>query len=171
MGPTAGLEPATSLLQNPIVTSDFRESNTRSSTRERLGGIRGVPKNDIYEDYMRYAEHCLKMVAAITDQESRCIQREMAAEWLRPMKKRGLFAFVLGAAILCATPLSLQRSSNTMPSLSFDRADAQNRVAGVNRRIGAYGPNYAGNPYVNYRHVNPYVNHGNPYVNPYANRR
>jgi hypothetical protein len=60
-----------------------------------------------------------------------------------------------------------------MFSLSFDRADAQNRAAGVNRRIGrtAYGPNYAGNPYVNYRHVNPYVNHGNPYVNPYVNRR
>ena len=89
------------------------------------------------------------------------------------MKKQGLFAVVLAAAILCATPLSLHWSSNTMPSLSFDRADAQNKVAGVNRRIGrtAYGPNYAGNPYVNYRYVNPYVNHGNPYVNPYVNRR
>ena len=52
------------------------------------------------------------------------------------MKKPGLFAVVLAAAILCATPLSLHWSSNTMPSLSFDRADAQNRVAGANRRIG-----------------------------------
>ena len=86
------------------------------------------------------------------------------------MKKQRLFAVVLAAAILCATPLSLHWS-NTIPSLSFDRADAQNRVAGVNRRIGAYGPNDAGNPYVNYRYVNPYVNHGNPYVNPYVNRR
>ena len=88
------------------------------------------------------------------------------------MKKQRLFAVVLAAAILCATPLSLHWS-NTIPSPSFDRADAQNRVSGVNRRIGrtASGPHYAGNPYVNYRHVNPYVNHGNPYVNPYVNRR
>ena len=88
------------------------------------------------------------------------------------MKKQRLFAVVLAAAILCATPLSLHWS-NTIPSLSLDRADAQNRVSGVNRRIGrtAFGPYYAGNPYVNYRHVNPYVNHGNPYVNPYVNRR
>ena len=28
-------------------------------------------------------EHCLNMVASTGDQESRCIQREMAAEWLR----------------------------------------------------------------------------------------
>jgi hypothetical protein len=88
------------------------------------------------------------------------------------MKKPGLFAVVLAAAILCVTPISLHWS-NTMPSLSFDRADAQNRTAGVSRGIGrtAYGPNYARNPYVNHRYVNPYVNHGNPYVNPYVNRR
>ena len=42
-----------------------------------------VPKNDIYKDYLRYAEHCLNMVASTTDQELRCIHREMAAEWLR----------------------------------------------------------------------------------------
>jgi hypothetical protein len=89
------------------------------------------------------------------------------------MKKPGLLAAVLAAAILCATPLSIHGSSNVMPSLSFDGADAQNRVAGPNRRIGrtAYGPNNASNPYVNYRSVNPYVNRGNPYVNPYVNRR
>lgn len=89
------------------------------------------------------------------------------------MKKQGLFAVVLAAAILCATPLSLHWSSNTMPSLSFDRSDAQNRIAGVNGRFGhtPYGPNYAGNPFVNYPYVNPYVNFGNPYVNPYVNRR
>jgi hypothetical protein len=39
--------------------------------------------NDTYKDYARYAEHCLKMVAAITDQVSRRIQREMAGEWSR----------------------------------------------------------------------------------------
>jgi hypothetical protein len=40
-------------------------------------------KNDKFKDYTRYAEHCLNLVASTTDQESRCIQREMAAEWLR----------------------------------------------------------------------------------------
>ena len=42
-----------------------------------------MPKNDKYKDYARYAERCLNMVAASTDRESRSIQREMAAEWLR----------------------------------------------------------------------------------------
>ena len=42
-----------------------------------------VPKNNTHKDYMRYAEHCLNMVAATTDQESRSIRRDMAAEWLR----------------------------------------------------------------------------------------
>jgi hypothetical protein len=41
------------------------------------------PKSDEYKDYVRYAENCLNMMAATTDQESRSIQREMAAEWLR----------------------------------------------------------------------------------------
>jgi hypothetical protein len=42
-----------------------------------------MPKNDKYKDYARYAEHCLNMMAATTDQKSRSIEREMAAEWLR----------------------------------------------------------------------------------------
>ena len=42
-----------------------------------------VPKNDKFKDYARYAEHCLNMVTATTDQKSRSIQRDMAAEWLR----------------------------------------------------------------------------------------
>ena len=42
-----------------------------------------VPKNDKYGDYARFAEHCSNMVASTRDQELRCIQREMAAEWLR----------------------------------------------------------------------------------------
>ena len=91
------------------------------------------------------------------------------------MKKPGLFAVVLAAAILCATPLSLHWSSNEMPSLSVDRANAQNRV-GVNKRPGrpVYGPNgpyYSGSPYVKYPYFNLYVNYGNPYVNPHVNRR
>ena len=42
-----------------------------------------LPKNDKFKDYTRYAAHCLNMVASTRDQELRCIQREMAAEWLR----------------------------------------------------------------------------------------
>jgi hypothetical protein len=42
-----------------------------------------IPKNDKHKDYARYAERCLQMVTVATDQESRAIQREMAAEWLR----------------------------------------------------------------------------------------
>jgi hypothetical protein len=42
-----------------------------------------APKNDKVKDYERYAEHCLNTVAAATDLQSRSIQREMAAEWLR----------------------------------------------------------------------------------------
>ena len=42
-----------------------------------------VPKNEKFKDYARYAEHCLNMMAETRDQESRYIQREMAAEWLR----------------------------------------------------------------------------------------
>ncbi|MFZ0504483.1 MAG: hypothetical protein WAM44_12270, partial [Chthoniobacterales bacterium] len=40
-------------------------------------------KKDKFREYTRYAEYCTNMVAAITDQEARCVQREMAAEWLR----------------------------------------------------------------------------------------
>jgi hypothetical protein len=42
-----------------------------------------MPKIDKYKDYARYAERCLNLVAATTDQESRSIQREMAFEWRR----------------------------------------------------------------------------------------
>jgi hypothetical protein len=39
--------------------------------------------SDKYEEYMHYAEHCLAMAKLAPDQQSRIIQREMAAEWLR----------------------------------------------------------------------------------------
>jgi hypothetical protein len=42
-----------------------------------------VRKNDKYEEYTQYAEHCVKMVMVSTDRKSRIIQREMAAEWIR----------------------------------------------------------------------------------------
>jgi hypothetical protein len=61
-----------------------RRDNPRKNSRlYRIIGNMTVLKNDTYKDYTRYAEHCLNMVAAITDQEARCVQREMAAEWLR----------------------------------------------------------------------------------------
>jgi DNA primase len=41
------------------------------------------PKNDKRKDYARYAAHCLDMVTTTKDQEARCINREMAAEWLK----------------------------------------------------------------------------------------
>jgi hypothetical protein len=42
-----------------------------------------IPKNNKHTDYVRYAEHCLKMVPAAANQEHRAILREMAAEWLK----------------------------------------------------------------------------------------
>jgi len=42
-----------------------------------------TPNKDKHREYARYAAHCLNMVAAAPDQESRAIQREMAAEWLK----------------------------------------------------------------------------------------
>ena len=42
-----------------------------------------IPKNDKHKEYVRYASHCLDIVPAISDQEFRAIQREMAAEWLK----------------------------------------------------------------------------------------
>ena len=42
-----------------------------------------VLKNNKHKEYARYAAHCLNLVVAAEDQESRSIQREMAAEWLK----------------------------------------------------------------------------------------
>jgi hypothetical protein len=51
--------------------------------------------NEKRREYARYAQHCLQMVTEAKEQESRSIQREMAAEWLklanavrRPLKRR-----------------------------------------------------------------------------------
>jgi hypothetical protein len=35
-----------------------------------------------HKEYVRYAEHCLKLIGTTQDQESHSINREMAAEWL-----------------------------------------------------------------------------------------
>ena len=44
------------------------------------GGGHGRAKNDTCTRLAHYAEHCLNMMAETTDEESRRIQREMAAE-------------------------------------------------------------------------------------------
>jgi hypothetical protein len=42
-----------------------------------------VPKTDKYNDYIRYATHCLTIAPEITRRDDRAINREMAAEWLK----------------------------------------------------------------------------------------
>jgi hypothetical protein len=42
-----------------------------------------TPNKDKLKEYARYAAHCLNMIAVAPDQESRSIQREMAAEWMK----------------------------------------------------------------------------------------
>jgi hypothetical protein len=39
------------------------------------------------ERYVGYANHCLQLAKAATDQESRAILKEMAAEWLKLAEK------------------------------------------------------------------------------------
>jgi hypothetical protein len=43
----------------------------------------GNPKNDKHKEYARFAAHCLETATMARNQESRSIQREMAAEWLK----------------------------------------------------------------------------------------
>jgi hypothetical protein len=35
------------------------------------------------EEYLHYAEHCLDVVRSALNRESRIMQREMAAEWIK----------------------------------------------------------------------------------------
>ena len=42
-----------------------------------------VDSNDSHKKYARYAAHSLEMMSAAVDPDSRAIQREMAAEWLK----------------------------------------------------------------------------------------
>jgi hypothetical protein len=39
------------------------------------------------EEYVSYAEHCVKLARQTSDPESRSILREMAAEWVRLVDK------------------------------------------------------------------------------------
>jgi hypothetical protein len=45
--------------------------------------IMTIPKNEKHKDYVHYAAHCLYLVTQAADPDSRAIQREMAAEWLK----------------------------------------------------------------------------------------
>jgi hypothetical protein len=42
-----------------------------------------IPANEKHKDYAHYAAHCLYLMSAATDPDTRDIQREMAAEWLK----------------------------------------------------------------------------------------
>jgi hypothetical protein len=42
-----------------------------------------IPTIEKREEYVSYAEHCVKLAKQTTDRESGRILREMAAEWLR----------------------------------------------------------------------------------------
>jgi prephenate dehydratase len=42
-----------------------------------------TPKNNKHKEYAHDGAHCLEMVAAAKDQDSRAIQSEMTAEWLK----------------------------------------------------------------------------------------
>jgi hypothetical protein len=39
------------------------------------------------ERYVGYANHCLQLAKVATDQESRAVLKEMAAEWLKVAEK------------------------------------------------------------------------------------
>ena len=59
------------------------------------GGFMAILNKDKHTEYIRFATHCLEMVARTRDQATRGVQREMAAEWLRladaaPFKNSGL---------------------------------------------------------------------------------
>jgi hypothetical protein len=42
-----------------------------------------IPKNDKHREYARYAADCLDMMTITEHKDSRSIQCEMAAEWLK----------------------------------------------------------------------------------------
>ena len=50
---------------------------------DRGGGKMTGPNDAKHKLYAHYAAHCLHMVTVAKDQDSRAIQREMAAEWLK----------------------------------------------------------------------------------------
>jgi hypothetical protein len=47
------------------------------------GGTMAISNTEKYKDYAHYAAHCLYLETAANDPDSRAIQHEMAAEWLK----------------------------------------------------------------------------------------
>jgi hypothetical protein len=79
-----------------VLFAQTRTGNTPDSWRVNKKNRQrdaSLPKSDKFKDYTRYAEHCLNLTAATTDQEPRCLCRDMAGEWLtlamalRPSRK------------------------------------------------------------------------------------
>ena len=42
-----------------------------------------ITEDEKHKQYARYAVHCLNMLTITKDPESRSVQRDMAAEWMR----------------------------------------------------------------------------------------
>ena len=82
------------------------------------------------------------------------------------VKKISVIGILVGAAVLCAAPISLHQSQNKTLSLSVDKAQARigrpltpGSIAGVNRRHNRRaGYNYHGAHY-NYRYHGGYYNY------------
>jgi hypothetical protein len=82
------------------------------------------------------------------------------------MKKLSMIGILVGAAVLCAAPISLRQSQDKGVSFSVDRAEARigrpltpGSIAGVNRRHNRRaGYNYHGHHY-NYRYHGGYYNY------------
>jgi hypothetical protein len=48
-----------------------------------MGDFPRVPKSEKSEQYRRFAEECVKMAAAIQDEQARAILMQMAQVWFR----------------------------------------------------------------------------------------
>jgi len=59
------------------------EKTGKKPARRIKRGIMAVRKGGRSEEYLRYGKHCLELVRIATSRQSRVIQREMAAEWLK----------------------------------------------------------------------------------------
>jgi hypothetical protein len=59
------------------------DSVLRGLPQDRARSSMSIPTIEKREEYVGYAEHCVKLARQTNDWESRKILREMAAEWLR----------------------------------------------------------------------------------------
>jgi hypothetical protein len=63
-------------------THPFDERQSIAVAKSK-GRIMATPKNDKHRQYSHYAAHCLQRASAAKDPETRAIEREMIAEWLK----------------------------------------------------------------------------------------